>query len=158
MKYNLNKKQAFNKWASKKNKPSFTGIKENNRRVVPVGYFKLRKNVDKMLIRLFGESLGDFDLNYLILYLLNKDISATFYTTSGYNLFMFFDGFADNSGYGKYWEVLTINYSKLAQKLLNIDSLNILKILPNKRCIVFVKITIEKRSIEINGNIYNRML
>jgi len=122
-------------------------------------YVRMRHYIDCTLSKILDEDLGGLNLHYLIEYLLKKDTKTTinYVDFSTFTLYGGMEILSDNSGYGCYWKVLKINYSRLSEKILNINSDHIIKKLQNGKCLIFIKCNIHCTKIKTSKGIYYRI-
>lgn len=145
MKYNSSKKQAFNNWKKKDRTPAWAKINKRTR-VYDARYYEVMKDLQSTLNFVDGVKLDKSDLEHLGHYILKlrdeKKIQGNYIKKEYDTVYMqqlFYRSYYDKTGYGEYWELEEINYSRLAEKLLGITEKNKLKCLGGNRWIIWKK-------------------
>lgn len=138
MKFNSNKNQAYNNWKKRDRTPAWAKINKK-KKVYEARYYEVLTNLQSTL-NFLDSKYDKSDLEELGKYLLTLDIQQQWLEkTSSILWYMYTPRFNDKTGYGIYWELDEINYSRLAEKMLGITKKNKLKCLGGSRWVIWKK-------------------
>lgn len=141
MKYNSNKKQAYNNWKKRDRTPAWAKINKK-KKVYEARYYEVLTNLQGTL-NFLDSKYDKSDLEELGKYLLNIHIERQILDKNhDYNntigvWFSSFISHIDRTGYDIHWELDEINYSRLAEKMLGITEKNKLKCLGGNRWVIW---------------------
>ncbi len=144
MKYNNVMKQAYNDWKRRDRTPNWAKIIKKHK-VYDQKYYEVLSNLQSTL-NFLDSKYDKSELEYLGRYLLSVGEIGQNYLEKRpkgfYGGLFYFGGYQvlDKTGYGKYWTIQEINYSKLAEKMLGITEKNKIKCLGGSRWVVWKKL------------------